>query len=684
MKYRHCFHLFLLLCPFLMIAQSTTINYQSSSADFANPERGFYRYSETRASNYTPLSATELASWRMLHPPVFGVNNFQIYSTLTFRYFFLDDFKSSPITQNFLIQMEDDFAAARQAGTKIIVRMAYTNDVDDSCGSSFCPPYGDAPKSVVLNHIEQLKPIFFANKDVIAVVQMGFIGIFGENYYTDFFGDASMSPFKLFNNNWNDRNEVLGDLLDAVPTDRMIQVRYPQLKQRYLGGVNAPTTFPALTIGEAYGESDKARLGFHNDCLLASPTDFGTYTDYGNSTSPSMNDTTRLKPYKAADSKYVAVGGETCSAYEPFDNCEPSGRADSELRRLNYSYLNSQFNYFDVNEDWIDDCMEDIKRELGYRFALIEAEFSNAARPGQQIEVEVEIDNEGYATPYNPRGVELVLRHTTTQAEYFVSIESDPRLWRNEVIISQNVCIPSDMPLGSYELFLHLPDLEATLYGRSEYAIRLASRLPNGNDVWENTTGYNRLGHTLIVNNSANRPSCGNAIAASSCTDRLIVSRIEQSNYKAANLIESTATFDGNVTFEAGQIIVLEAPFHAQSGSNFTARIDNNCADLTTTLSDNKANINTRSLNNQNLAASILITPNPSNTESQLQYELTEPQAVTIDLIDTKGQVLQQWNIVDQFVGRHQLQLPSLPVSLYYIRLRTATTQQIVKWMVTD
>jgi hypothetical protein len=559
--------------------------------------------------------------------------------------------------------------------------MAYTNEVDDSCGDSFCPPYGDAPKSVVLNHIEQLKPIFFANKDVIAVVQMGFIGIFGENYYTDFFGDASMSPFKLFNNNWNDRNEVLGDLLAAVPNDRMIQVRYPQLKQRYLGGVNAPTTFAALTLGEAYNESDKARLGFHNDCLLASPTDFGTYTDYGNSTSPSVDDTTNLKSYKAADSRYVVVGGETCSPYEPFDNCEPSGRADSELRRLNYSYLNSQFNYFDVNEDWIGDCMEDIKRELGYRFELEEAAFSNAVRPGQRIEVEIEIDNEGYATPYNPRGVELVLRNTSTQAEYFVPLDSDPRFWFDEVIINQDVCIPSNLPLGNYELFLHLPDLEATLYGRSAFAIRIASRLPNTTDVWEAATGYNRLGHTLIVNNSANRPSCGNATAASSCTDRLIVSRIEQPTYEATRLIESTATVTGNATFEAGKTILLEAPFQALSGSNFTARIDNDCANLNSFSNNDRVEERTAALV---ATPDMNIAPNPSATTSLLTYELEAPEVVDIRMIDANGKTIQEWQLANQAAGTHQLELPKPASGLYYIQLQTATQQQVVKWVVLE
>ena len=43
-----------------------TITYEQSFEDFPNPERGFYRYSETRASNYNTLSISQMKSWRSL------------------------------------------------------------------------------------------------------------------------------------------------------------------------------------------------------------------------------------------------------------------------------------------------------------------------------------------------------------------------------------------------------------------------------------------------------------------------------------------------------------------------------------------------------------------------------------------------------------------------------------------
>ena len=45
-----------------------------------------------------------------------------------------------------------------------------------------------------------------------------------------------------------------------------------------------------------------------------------------------------------------------------------------------------------------------------------------------------------------------------------------------------------------YNLFLNLPDASATLSTRPEYSVRFANT-----DVWEATTGYNKLNATLNV-----------------------------------------------------------------------------------------------------------------------------------------------------------------------------------------
>ena len=470
-------------------------DYAPDTGDFPNPDRGFYRYTQTRASSYTPLTAEGLRAFR--NPGTSNNAAYQTLSTLVFRYYILDSFKETPISQEFLDNMQTDFAAAREAGVKLIPRFTYTvasNEGD--CPEGFiCPPYGDAEPAIVLAQISQLGPVLSENADVISCVQLGFIGTWGENYYTDYFGDASSNggQGKLLDENWEDRFSVLKALLDATPDEIMVQVRYPQMKQRYIYGVTANTTVSPLTLSEAFSDSDKARIGFHNDCLFASADDFGTYEDYGNSTTPRRTDISNLKEYFAADSKYVVVGGETCSdGYSPENDCAPAGMADEDLRRLHYTYLNADYNN-EVNNDWVDGgCMEAIKRNLGYRIVLKNAVLPEEISSGKSFDVKLTLENIGYASPVKERNVKLILRNENGNLwEY--TLDTDVRHWFNEITLSQTL-LADELPMGSYDLLLKIEDPHESIRDRPEYSIRLANL-----DVWEEETGYNSLQHQLVV-----------------------------------------------------------------------------------------------------------------------------------------------------------------------------------------
>ncbi|MES2890803.1 MAG: DUF4832 domain-containing protein [Bacteroidota bacterium] len=475
-----------------------TVKYTESVADFANPERGFYRFSQTKASKLTPLSITQLNAWK--NESLAEGGNYKVYSTLIFRYYEMDIFKSQDLSAAFINSIEQDFAVARQAGFKLIPRFTYTLAQNaGNCPEGFiCPPYGDAPKAVVLQHIAQLKKVLQDNADVTATVQMGFIGVWGEQYYTDFFGDASQNTTgqKLLDNNWEDRVGVLKALLDAVPKDRMIQVRYPQIKQRYVYGTNADVNAAAMTESEAFTESDKARIGFHNDCFMASSNDYGTYEDYGNSTTPRKDANTILRQFKNKDSKYVVVGGETCAdAFSPQNDCEPAGRIQTELAEMHYSFLNCAYNN-QVNNDWqTGGCMDNIKKNLGYRFVLKEAAFPKSAESGKSFSISINVENKGYASPYNKRPINLVLKSKDDGKVHSIILNADVRkLFSGVHSIKQEITLPADVKKGNYQLFLFMPDQYTTIANRPEYAIRLANE-----GVWDNATGYNNLNATLEV-----------------------------------------------------------------------------------------------------------------------------------------------------------------------------------------
>lgn len=317
-----------------------TIQYTESTEDFPNPERGFYRVAEVHTNNYETLDVNQMKTWRTLQQADDG--NYKLSSSLVFRQIVLEEFANKEISQIILDNIAQDFTAAREAGMKLILRFCYTTTANaGSCPEDFiCPPYGDAPKQIILKHIAQLKPLLQENADVIACMQMGFIGTWGENYFSDYFGDPSNNGNgKMLDENWVDKTDVLKALLDALPEDRMIQVRTPQMKQRAVYGINAPTNSAALTDAEAFNGTMKARIGMHNDCFLASADDYGTYVDYGNSSSPRADANATLRAYAEADNKYTVVGGETCDdTYSPQNDCENAGFAQTEMRKLHLQF----------------------------------------------------------------------------------------------------------------------------------------------------------------------------------------------------------------------------------------------------------------------------------------------------------------------------------------------------------
>ena len=469
---------------------SVTVTYSATTESFPNPERGFFHptWDDTIFSSYKPLELSALRTYRENED-----------MAVIFRAYNLMDFVDSVVPQAYLSMMQDDFDTLRAAGLKAIIRFTYTNEAPGSL------PYGDAPKDRVLAHIDQVKPVLHANSDVIAVLQAGFIGIWGEWYFTDHFANPDR-PWELTEQHYADRKEILSALLTAVPTDRMVQLRYIEYKQRMYDTETGAES--ALQATQAHTGTNLARTAFHNDCFLVDETDAGTYDS---------NNIEADRAYLAAETHYVAMAGETCGAGEPnIVEAESIQRiqcptALQQLAQFHWSMLNRDWNK-EVLDHWrtgVDphSCFDEVKRRLGYRFSLLQGTYSDTVKPGGDFSVDIELRNEGWAAPFNPRLVELVFRNTDSGQMFSATLDKDPRFWlasdTETYRLAHTICAPVDMPTGSYEVLLNLPDPEPSLYGRPEYSIRLANQ-----DTWEADTGFNRLFHTLSVTSSAPAIAC--------------------------------------------------------------------------------------------------------------------------------------------------------------------------------
>lgn len=442
-----------LLLAFGATAQNTTVTYTASSAEIANPERGFYNHEETHSSGtYDALSQSSLTNAR--------VND---HYTLILRLFYLDSFMNSPISSAYLANMQADFAKIRAAGIKCIIRFAYSDDYQSGVQQ-------DGTKAQVLAHIAQLKPVLLANGDVIAAAQAGFIGTWGEWYYTTNFGQNPTAT------DFANRKEILTALLNAMPPGKMVMVRTPKLKQQMFNSA-AP-----LSLTQAFSGSAIARTGHHNDCFLASDDDEGTYDNI-----------TADYAYLEQETKYTPMGGESCAVNAPRSKCPT---ALVELAKFHWSYMNLDYHPGVLDGFQSDGCFSEIENRLGYRFQMTSGTFPNEANVGGVMPITIKIANVGWASPYNQRTAYVVFRNTSTNAEFSVALASDPRLWAaaTTTTISENITLPAAMTAGSYKMFLKLPDPDAALSTRPEYSIQMANT-----GTWESTTGYNDLKQTVTV-----------------------------------------------------------------------------------------------------------------------------------------------------------------------------------------
>ncbi|NIR65205.1 MAG: DUF4832 domain-containing protein, partial [Aliifodinibius sp.] len=171
-----------------------------------------------------------------------------------------------------------------------------------------------------------------------------------------------------------------------------------------------------------------------------------------------------------------------------------------DLERMRWSVINKDYHPV-VLQGWINNgCMDEIKRRLGYRFRLIEATLQDSVRPDGAFQMSFSMVNDGWASPYNPRNLEVLLRNSQDDEVYYLLADEDPRMWMagDTANVSVEAGIPAVMPTGSYEILLHFADPVPALHDRPEYSFRLANP-----DVWEDSTGYNHLLHNIVVDPNA-------------------------------------------------------------------------------------------------------------------------------------------------------------------------------------
>ena len=230
--------------------------------------------------------------------------------------YYLKNYRTKDLSDKLLQGFNEDMQILRNHGFKCVLRFAY----DWSSGN-------DASLQWVQRHAAQLKPYLAANADVIYVMEAGFVGQWGEWYYSSNF----VNETQKMNNN---RKAVLTAVLDACPADRFVLTRYPLIKIGYMGDENT------LTPAQAHDGSTRARIGHHNDAFLNAWGNDGTYGRDGDGPD---NDPV-LRRYVSTETLYVPNGGETNVESNSLANVVAQHDTTiAELSRFHWSFCGSEY-----------------------------------------------------------------------------------------------------------------------------------------------------------------------------------------------------------------------------------------------------------------------------------------------------------------------------------------------------
>ncbi len=441
------------------------MSYVGSRELLANPYRGCYELDSLKLEAYDEENdeINEKNKQNLLDHGISRTEDIiEKKESLGLVLVYLDNYKETATLPQFYLEALDEYLDIyRKAGLKAVVRFAYGQDYAEGEDRENDP----SDFNIVLGHVEQLKEFFETNKDVIHVVQLGFIGPWGEMH-------SSVYAEKQY------INQLIDKALQVVPYPIQIAVRRPRYYREYIGE-NA--FFDAKLAGT---EDKRARLTLFNDAYLSSKTDKGTYEE-GQRESE--------LEWQSYLTKYTVSGGEISFSKPPYVDSDDTffeiDEALLDMKSVNMNYLhdgNSHiFNYWkeeatvseEVDPNYVGlDGYTYLCNKMGYRYLV-----TNAKVPGYEVQkggtlnFETTILNEGVANLIQERKVYVLLAKDN---KYYKAVtDKDPTKWwsgestKEEFVLK----LPSDIQEGEWKIYLSLPDSFET-YEDNEYAsIRFAN-----------------------------------------------------------------------------------------------------------------------------------------------------------------------------------------------------------------
>ena len=441
--------------------------------------------------------------------------------SLSQSYFYLTFLVDKELTDDDFATMQAYFDEMRRLGKKSVLRFAYEKDF---MGRS---PIGPTEEQI-LRHLEQLKPILNANKDLILVVQAGLIGAWGEWH----------SSIHGLENSLQTKRNILEKLLSIVPEDKNVQVRVPEYK-------NILKDKPELY----------RRISFHDDFIVIRPDRWDGDMHEG---TPYFDQIVKESPYLVVDGElpwgFWSVGADpdSPSAGWIIDGMQAARRfflqhftSLSVIHNYKEQHVNNRFNennpphysmivwketminedslkkykmpvssnYFRLKDgkDTVRSVFDYVRDHLGYRLELQSLQLPTELKVGEENPMELTLINRGFATVFGDHTVRPILMDAAGQVIELEAATVNPMEWQpfdpddaecKPLLHTVNLtcALPAGLASGDYKLGLWISDASERLMYDARYAIRCANR----NTTWivadDGRYGINVLADVKVTN----------------------------------------------------------------------------------------------------------------------------------------------------------------------------------------
>lgn len=380
------------------------------------------------------------------------------------------------LDETFFTNLRATLENCRKNGSTIALRFRY-----DANGKLNPEP---STYDKMIDHINQIQAdgLLEDYKDIIAFVETGFVGSWGEHW-----GGKYCS--------FEDKARLVDLLLDAVPEEIPITVRTPMTFVTWAG-------IAEEDLGEYIAEpgSDAARIGLYNDGYMGSDSDLGTYHDR-------ERDTTWVG--RQALTSYF--GGEFSGNLEftmQYDTYLPEN-AIPEMYKTHLSYVNS--NIYQLYKDYTFGAEYDVENvdnsayygetvykfmrdHIGYRFVLRDSDLSAKVEQGGILTLHADIENTGFANPLMEQKAELILEKDGNYIRTEVDVNT--REWYSRTTVSPafEMKLPGGLEPGEWNVYFKLSTGNNTLEEMHMRSVKFANE-----NTWNAALGANYLGSFSVT-----------------------------------------------------------------------------------------------------------------------------------------------------------------------------------------